>query len=320
MRLILLTFLLLPGLAHALDCAPVPASAPMAALPGCVHGAPVRQGDLILVPRVCHLVVSGASVDRRSVDVRHGDTGARVGAVSLPPAPLPPEQFVPGAVLPGDPPLLVYPTGIAAIDPRANRAEVSFDAEGKLVGVARLGDLLLVVEAQAPDKQFVTGSLALTVMDQDAGEVLGDLQLAGTALEAIALRPTTGKGAELVLTRQEKTQLVELVAPLRDAAGKSLVHKGALAARVLPVKPLPPTPTGCALLATSHSALLAHAPVLVHDGKLEVAPPPGLAVVTTPPTDACAVVGALAGSGAEPIGMAWFDRAGKPQLQAVRCK
>ncbi len=316
----LLLLLLLPNPARALECALVPGSAPMAALPGCVHGAPVRQGDLVLVPRVCHLTVNGAQVERRTVDIRHGDTGARVSQVSLPPGTLPPEQFVPGAVLPGEPPLLVYPTGIAAIDARAGHAEVSFEAQGKLVGVARLGDLLLVVEAQAPDKVFANGSLALTVIDQEAGEVLGDLQLAGTALDALALRPTQGKGAELALQRQEKGKPVELVAPLRDAAGKSVVKKGALAAHVVPLNPLALTPAGCALLPSASSALVERSPVAVHDGKIDRDLPNGLAIVATPPADACAVLGALAASGAEPVGMAWLDRVGKPQLQAMRCK
>ncbi len=321
MRLFALSLLLLiaPS-AHALECAPLAGSSPMAALPGCVHGAPVRQGDLILVPRVCQVTLNGATVARRTVDVRNGETGARVGAVSLPPGAIPAEQFVPGSVLPGDPPLLVYPTGIAAIDPRANRAEVSFEAQGKLVGVARAGDLLLVVEAQAPDKQFVNGSLQLTVIDQDAGDVLGDLQLAGTALDALALRPTQGKGMELMLARQEKAKPVELVAPLRDAAGKSLVKNGALAAKVLAGAPLAATPEGCAVLPMSTSALVERAAIAVHDGKIDRILAHGLSIATMPATDACAVVGALAAKGAEQVGMAWFDRAGKPQLQAVRCK
>lgn len=311
--------LLLPLAGHALECAPLPATAPMAALPGCVHGAPVRQGDLILVPRVCQLTVNGAQVFRRTVDVRNGETGARVGAVSLPPGAIAAEQFVPGAVLPGDPPLLVYPTGIAAIDARANRAEVSFEAQA-LVGVARYGDLLLVVEAQPADKQFGNGSLQLTVIDQEAGEVLGDLQIAGTALDALALRATQGKGVELTLARDDKGKPVALVAPLRDAAGKSLVKNGALAAKVQPATALTTTAIGCALLPAPASAVVAQAAVLVRDGKLERGKLPGLSLVTMPPTDACMLVGALAATGAERIGMAWFDRAGKAQLQAVRCK
>ncbi len=325
MRILVLPLLFLPFPLHALDCAPAPKSSPMAALPGCVHGAPVRQGDLILVPRVCRLSVEGTGVpkhevERRTVDVRNGETGARVAAVSLPMGPIAADQFVPGTVLPGEPPLLVYPTGIAAIDPRANRAEVSFEAQGKLVGAARLGDLLLVVEAQAPDKTFGNGSLALTVIDQEAGEVLGDLQVAGMALDALALRGTTGKGAELALVRQEKGKSVELVAPLRDAAGKSLVKKGALAGRVQPFTPAVATPPGCVLLPASSSALVARSLLTVRDGKLERDVPGGLSVVTTPATDACFAVGGLAQTGAEQTGMAWFDRAGKAQLQAVRCK
>ena len=227
-----ISLVFLPAYARALDCTVAPASSPMAALAGCVHGAPVRQGDLILVPRVCHLTVNGVQLDRRTVDVRNGETGARVGQTSLPQAPVSPTQFSPGTILPGDPPLLVYPGGIAAIDARANRAEVSFEPQGKLVGAARHGDLLFVAEQQPPDKNFANGSLALTVIDQEAGEVLGDLQIAGIALDSLALRTTQGKGVELALTRQEKGKPVELVAPLRDAAGKSVVKNGALAARV----------------------------------------------------------------------------------------
>ena len=54
-----ISLVFLPAYARALDCTVAPASSPMAALAGCVHGAPVRQGDLILVPRVCHLTVNG---------------------------------------------------------------------------------------------------------------------------------------------------------------------------------------------------------------------------------------------------------------------
>jgi hypothetical protein len=319
----LLLLLLSPSTVHALECTPVPASAPMAALPGCVHGAPVRQGELILVPRVCHLTVNGVAVERRTVDVRNGETGARVGASSLPPGTLPPAQFVPGAILPGDPPLLVFPAGIAAIDARANRVEVSFEPQGKLVGVARHGDLLFVVESQAPDKQFVNGSLALTVIDQDAGELIGELQVAGTALDALVLRPTQGKGVELALARQEKGKPIEIVAQLRDAAGKSVVKHGVLAAKLVPVlagtQPTAPA-SGCALLPTVASALVDRPIVAVIDNKIDRNPANDWSHVTTDSANLCAVVGALGAAGNERTGMAWFDRAGKLQLQAVRCK
>ncbi len=320
MRPFALLLLLLPLPAHALECAPAPGTSPMSALPGCIHGAPVRQGDLILVPRVCQVTVNGAPVARRTVDVRNGDTGARVGQVSLPPGTLPADQFTPGAVLPGEPPLLVYPTGIAAIDPRANRAEVSFEAQGKLVGVARSGDLLLVVEAQAADKQFGNGSLQLTVIDQEAGDVVGDLQLAGTALDALTLRPTTGQGVELALMRQEKGKPAELVAPLRDASGKSVVKNGALTAKIRPATGLGPQPKACALWGPQSSTVLARLPLQVRDGKWERGALDGLSDVTAPAHDACVLVGALAAKGAEQVGMGWFDRAGQAQLQAVRCK
>lgn len=315
-----LLFLFAPLHANALDCAPVPATSPMAAMPGCIHGVPVRQGDLILVPRVCQLTVNGAQVARRTVDVRNGETGARMGAVSLPPVAIAADQFVPGAILPGEPPLLAYPTGIAAIDARASRAEVSFEAQGRLIGVARHADLLLVAELQAPDKQFVVGSIQLTVIDQEAGDVLGDLQLAGTALDGLTLRPTQGKGVELALTRLEKAKPVELVASLKDAAGKSTVKQGVLVAHVRPLTPLSATPVGCAVLPTATSAIVDRPWVAVHDGKMDRNVPNGLEIAAMAQTDACAAVSALATHGSERVGMAWFDRAGKPQLQAVRCK
>lgn len=301
----------------ALECAQVPNTTGMAALPGCIHGLPVRQGELILVPRACRLTVAGKTVDRQSVDIRHGETGARVGQASLPPTPPGPEPAQPGTILPGEPPLLVTNQGIAAIDPRAGQAEPTFEPQGKLLAVARKNDVLLVVEVQSADKTFPGGSLAVTAIDQEAGEVLGDLQLAGITLEILQLRAGKGKSLEAVLTRLNKEQKrEELVIPLRDEAGKSVVKKAQLAGKLQPASPPPPFTPTCPVLPAPDRVLLEKPWILLEDSRQTLHLPGGFQGAKVAGQN-CVTVSAL---NDKQTGMAWVLTANKAQLLPVKCQ
>lgn len=313
---------LVPADAWALECAPVPGTSAMPAMTSCVHGLPVRQGELLLIPRVCRLTVAGKPVERHTVDVRHGETGAKIGTASLPPQAPGSGPAVPGTVLTGEPPLLVTPEGIAAVEPRRGVVEPSFTPEGRLVGVARRGDVLVVVEALAPDKTFPAGSLALTAMDQEAGELLGEAHLAGTSLATLELRGGTGKTLDVWLGRQEKDKAMVLAVPVRDAAGKALAKNGVLSARLQAVVGgAVAAGPGCPMLGAPDVVMVGESKLTVADGRVKAAT--GQLAATWVPGaagDTCAAVTAT-GTGDTATSAAWIQTAGSgAALQIARCR
>ena len=309
--------------AQALECGLQAGATPLPAMTGCVHGLPVRQGELLLIPRVCRATLANQPVVRHSVDVRHAETGAKIGTASLPPTTPGTGEPVPGTVLAGEPPLLVTPDGIAALEPRKGVAEPSFAPEGTLVAVARSGDVLVVVEATPADKHFPAGSLAITVMDQEAGDLLGEQRIAGTALSSLELRAGTGKALDVLLTRTEKDKLVTAVLPVRDAAGKKLANKdGVLGAKLQPGTPPPASVTGdgCAVVQARLTGHVGQTAVRVADGHVGVPNADARATWTGPAEGGqCMVVSAL-GTGETPAAAVWLQTApDKAVLRVARC-
>jgi hypothetical protein len=293
--------------AYAIECKPA-GSTVLVASTGCDYGVPARSGELLLVPKVCRLPLDGKLLDRHSVEVRLASTGAKVGQASLPPAqvkdakvPLP----QPGMLLGGAFPLLVLPVGIAAIEGRSGRAELVFEPQGRLLGVARLGEVLAVVEEMPADDGFPKGSLEWTVLDFGAGDVLGSLRLAGVDLAGLALRTPASGGLEAVLERTAAGKHVEVVAMVRDAAGKTMAPGGTLAGKVRPLlASLSMAASGCEILAPANSVVLARP-------RLVVAGAPAAASV-------CLAVTEVDGQGR---GFAWWQTAtGSRELRTMTCR
>jgi len=213
---------LAPGCAHA--------GLVIAAAPSCHYGLPVIADDLVLLPKVCRHDPAHKSFDRHAVEVRALATGARVGQASLAAGdargPAPPPA---GQVLPGDPPLLVLPSGIAAIDARKGTADVVFEAQGRLLAAARSGGLLALAEA-LPASHGAKAAIEWTVLDLDGGAVVGQALVAGTAVRDLAL-VRDKEGVRSAIGLGDDPTGVDLVATIADAAGQSTVKEGQLTPR-----------------------------------------------------------------------------------------
>lgn len=316
------------GQAHAAGCAAGPGTT-IAATPNCDYGVPARSADLLLVPKVCRTPVEGKLFERQAVEVRSA-TGARIGQAALSAvavkesAPLP----HPGVLLGGAYPLLVSASGIAALDARAGRAEVVYEPTGKLLGVARLGEVLAIVEAVPAEERFPKGSIEWTVLDYGAGEVIGQLQLAGQDLEALALRPSAGGGIEAVLERQlpagpkQPAKKVEVVAQVRDGHGKTAAPGGTLAAKVRPLTRAAELathagPGQCAVLAPTTSILIGQPRLVVSPVESRSVKVAGGESLATPGPDTCLALQELDDKG---NAWAWFRTAtGGRELRPQRC-
>jgi hypothetical protein len=300
----------------------------------CDYGVPARSGDLLLVPKVCRTPVEGKLFERHAVEVRHGTTGAKQGQAALTAvavqaaAPLP----APGVLLGGEYPLLVLPAGIAALEPRAGKAELVYEPQGLLLGVARHGEVLAIVEVAAPDEHFPKGAIEWTVLDYGAGEVIGQMRLAGQDLEGLSLRTAAGGGLEAVLERVAPTakgavhdpaKHIEIVAPVRDAQGKPAAPGGALQAKVRPLGPrlavaAKAGPGQCALLPATTS-------VLIGRPKLVLSPVPARTVAATGDASMLPVPGMEGCLGIQELddqgrAWAWFKPATGPhELRPLRC-
>lgn len=314
-----------PTAARTWTCTEAPGGAAMAATAVCDYGAPARSGEHLLVPRVCRVPVQDKLYDRHGVDIRHGTTGARIGQASLPPLLAKPGSPLPvvGSVLGGADPLLVFAAGIAAIDPRAGRAEAVFEAETGLVAVARRNEVLAVVERLAPGGAFPRGGLEWTVLDYGAGVVLGQLQLAGTALDSLGVRGKTGLGLEAFLTRTDQGKAIEIVAEVLDAQGKPVAKDDVLTAKVRPVATTA-VPARGSPSATSCPSTPPALAILVGAGGLVVSADPARQRATPPTTEQ-----AQAGAGCLGVfevnekghGFAWFaPDAGRRELRPVVCR
>ena len=309
----------LPGRAWAWTCAAADLAA-MTAAPGCVHGAPVRSGDLILVPRICRVVMGAKSLDRHTVDLRNAATGARVGQASLAPVDVVAGARMPAVanVLGGPLPLLLHGAGIGAIDTKSGHIESVFDSETGLLAVARAGEVLAIVEKMPPDKHFPKGGVEWTVLDYGSGELLGQLQVAGPDAEGVELRATAGKGLETTLLRRVGAKWVALVAVVRDQAGKNLAVDGALSAKLREAAaPTPVSGTGCAVLAAAQ-ALRADLPAFAVSE--DPARGSAAAAASKVPVSATAACLALIEPDARGESFGWFAPAqGKAELRAVHC-
>lgn len=305
-----------------------PAAACAAAAPvyvtataGCAYGLPAISDEFLLVPKVCRHELNGAAVYRHAVEIRNPATGARVSQASLPPAPLPPAAPVPrpGVLLGGSPPLLLLPAGIASIDARKGAAEMVFEATGKMLAAARLADLLALAEL-LPAAQGNKPMIEWTVIDLEAGGVIGQAHVAGTAVSDLRLERTTAGLSTALALGEEATASVTVAAPLADAAGKSLVKDGLLApakqaAMARPSQPTAPT-LGCPILLAGDRALAGRPAVDVRKGQ-------AAAVDARQARDDAASTGelacvALVHTGGRKLGW-WRDKAGDFQLAAAQC-
>ncbi len=244
----------------------------LAATTGCDYGAPVRSGTSLLVPKVCRIAMGGKNVDRHTVEVRNS-TGAKLGQASLPPTPADTNWPQPGFVLAGTPPLLVVPAGIAGLELRTGTAEFVYEPQGTLIAVTRQGDLLALAErVQAPiqpgqnkavlaKNQPNQGAVEWTVLDLDAGTIVGQQHLAGPELEGLGWQQTAQGQVEAVLVRTAQGKRLEIAAVVVDAAGKVIISKdGTLDAKVRPAgsagTAVSSGPDQCVALTTGQGAVL----------------------------------------------------------------
>jgi len=193
----------------------------------CAYGQPQFDGDLVLVPKICRHDLAGRAVLRRSVEVKLAANGQRVQQASLPPEDSTATTLPPvGQLWPGAPTLLAYPGGIAAIEPRAGKAELVLEPQGILLAMARSGDLLGLLE-QLPSDGKGKAVLEWTVLDLAAGEILGQAHLSLPKVLDLRWVSQAG-GMQVALEGQADDKRLRLQAPVRDAAGKSLIVKEAL--------------------------------------------------------------------------------------------
>jgi hypothetical protein len=297
----------------------------MTSMPGCDYGVPVRSEGRLLVPRVCRMDIGTQKVERHTVEVRNGLTLERTVQASLPASPVREGKPMPavGQILGGLYPLFVHAGGIAAIDTRQGRLEPVFEPTGRLRGVARLGDVLALVE-ELPKTEAADASLAWTILDYESGQVLGEVPLAGTGLLGLAVRKA-GDMVEAVVERDIKGQRSELVAVVRDKDGKPRLGKdGVLEVQgraVVPTKgqTLKAVAATCPLLDEA-VAVLVDAPVLVlsADPTRSVAAKGTVQVRTLGFTGQCASILPLAEEGRT---FAWLDvGTGKLELRRVDCR
>ena len=188
----------------------------------CNYGAPVRVGDLVLVPRACRLPLKSGPLLRHTVELLAADTGKRVGQVSTPPTPTKSaDKPAAGALIAGPYPIYVWSGGIAAVDVRGRRLQVVFEPTGALAGVARHGELLAVVDALKPSLQYPKGSLEWTIIDFGAGAVRGQRTLGKGSVEDLGFT-VRNKQLNAWLVVRGKGAAARVTAPLTTAAGKPL--------------------------------------------------------------------------------------------------
>lgn len=207
-------------------------------LPNCRLGEPVAAvntgapANTQLLAKVCLHKSGDQRLIRHSVELRSTQSGARLQQASLPATPTTTDALpAPALVLPGSPPLLVLPHGIAAADLRLGSAELVFEAQGQLLGAARDGDLLALVEALPLGDRGGPPQLEWTVLDLEAGQVIGQAVVAGAAVENLALRrEKSGVYTELCLRGPKKSLVVR--ADILGPDGKSLVKNGQLAVQI----------------------------------------------------------------------------------------
>lgn len=223
-----------PTRAAEMACAPA-ALVLATALPSCRYGPPVIAGENVLIPKVCIHASAAGKVLRHSVEARNLASGARQNQAALPAQPtttdaLPP----PGTVLPGAQTLLVIPHGIAACDFQRGSAELVYESEGGLAGAARNGDILALVESLPAEGKGKPARLEWTVLDLDAGGVLGQVLLAGSSIQGLALQ-RSGAALTAVLWQAAGGRHQEVRAGVYSENGQLLAKDGDLPLRILAV-------------------------------------------------------------------------------------
>ena len=219
------------ALAATWTCAPTP-TVLVAGLGNCRYGPAVITGEAVLVPKVCLHETGGAKVLRHSVESRRLDTGARLNQASLPAQPTSSQDLPPpGSILAGTAPLLVVPQGIAACDLQSGSAELVYEAQGRLLGAARNGDVLALVEALPPEGRGKPARLEWTVLDLEGASVIGQVLVAGASIEGVALQ-RTGKALTAVLWQVAGGRRQQMMAAVYSDSGAPLAKQGDLSVSV----------------------------------------------------------------------------------------
>lgn len=217
--------------AGPLACAPSPLVL-ATALGGCSYGPPVISGESVLLPKVCLHDSGGGKVVRHSVEARSLQTGARQNQAALPAQPTTTDALpAPGTVLPGAQALLVVPQGIAACDFQRGSAELVYEAQGLLLGAARSGDVLALVESLPAEGKGKPARLEWTVLDLEAASVLGQVLLAGASIDGVALQ-RKGAAITAILWQQIGGRRQQVSAAVYSDAGKPMAKDGDLTLQV----------------------------------------------------------------------------------------
>ncbi|MSQ84342.1 MAG: hypothetical protein EXR77_15895 [Myxococcales bacterium] len=238
----------------------------------CVYGLPALADELVLIPKSCRHDLGGKAVDRHSVEVRALSTGARIAQASLPPTPATAAQPPsPGEVLVGTPALLVLANGIASIDARKGDADMAFEAQGQLLGAARLGDLLAIAEA-LPAPKGAKPTIEWTILDLEAGGIVGQAVVAGNSISAIALR-RSATGVVAAVHLGHDATAVQLVADVLDGANKSALKNGNLVPRRVVLSPAlsPVDAGGCPVFGGAVAVVVGRPAAVIQGNHTELA-------------------------------------------------
>lgn len=299
-------------------------SAPlMRASAACQYGLPVRVGRALLVAKACRIPMAEGAVSRHAVEIRDAATGKRLGQASLPATKASPDGEVPkvGTLLGGAFPLYVFAGGIGAIDHAARRAELVFEPTGRLMALARAGEVLAVIDALPADATFPNGSLEWTVLDFGKGEMLGQARLAGSDVDGTALAQR-GDGLHALLDVTGKKGPLTLAAHLRDKKGKQITSSGLLRPKVETRRKPGTSPAAKVAGATCPvvnvgDAVRTTQPVLVVDGA--GAGPAAAAIqgwLTIATTATCLAASAV---GADGVAWAWLRAGKRTGLHRLAC-
>ncbi|MSP91290.1 MAG: hypothetical protein EXR79_05745 [Myxococcales bacterium] len=228
-------------------------------VPGCSYGLPEIVGDRLAIPKACRFDVGGRLVDRHTVEIRHAYTGKRIGQAALPHRVATPESepLGVGKLLPGVPLLLAHAGGLAAVDVFAQVAEPAFETGGRLVGVARSGDRLVLVEL-ASAATATAARLDVALLDLEAGLLVAEGALRAPGVVADVALEGNGRAVRIGLAHAGE----RLVATLTAQPGKGDTA-GTFDFRLTKSAPsvaAPTLPGGCAV-ATSQGGPLAPAAV-----------------------------------------------------------
>lgn len=263
----------------AMECS-APGRAVARGSSACQYGLPAVIGRVLLLPKACRIPMDGGAVDRHTIELRDSKTGKKRGQTSLAASPAQKGTPAPtvGALIAGAYPLYVFAGGIAAVDPGRRKAELVLQSEGRLLGATRFGEVLAVADrivAAAPTKGGKTGSAVATewtVVDFGSGEMLGVARLKGDIVEGMGF---TKSSAALTawLRRSHAGKSAELVAKVRDKAGKATQKGGQLAAKGQPAAatsasalPLTVGKNQVAVFSSADTVLIAKPPVVVIAG------------------------------------------------------